>query len=568
LSEPNDIANSLNNYFCNIGSNLAANLPSRPIGSNAKSSSAMIVPLQNTFVFADITISEVEDTIKNLNNRKSSGVDDIHAKFVTCFYKLLAPVLTQLFNTSVNRGEFPKDMKIAKIIPIPKTKTNLNITSNYRPIALLSIFSKIFEKIMTKKLTAFFTKYNVFYEHQYGFRSHYSTKLALIESVNEIRKNLDDGKIVAGIYLDLAKAFDSLSHDILLSKLYKYGIRGFVLNWIKSYISSRVQITYTNGVSSLPNTTNYGVPQGSVLGPLLFLIYINDMGFIPDLLAHPKLFADDANVFVSGTNFEDLRINCLKTISSLYDWITENRLTLNIDKTCYMIFLPNSKHVIQDNFSITINSHILTRVAHTKFLGVVIDDKLTWKNHIEDITLYLRKQVGIFYKISNYLPIPVLKLLYFALIHSKIIYAIELYANTFTTYLHDLIILNNRLLKISQKAKRSTHTDELYLNFNTLIIPQLFKLRILLFIHAIINKSSLLPPMFYNCLTYNQQIHHYGTRQSLDPHRVTYSTNSGARNIYNIGTILWSSLPSEIKSIHSIANFKKRVSIFLRNEHN
>ena len=234
-----------------------------------------------------------------------------------------------------------------------------------------------------------------------------------------------------------------------------------------------------------------------------------------------------------------------------------------------MIFLPNSKQVIQDNFSITINSHILARVTHTKFLGVVIDDKLTWKNHIEDLTLHLRKQVGIFYKISNYLPISVLKLLYFALIHSKIIYAIELYANTFTTYLHDLIILNNRLLRISQKAKRSTNTDELYLNFNTLIIPQLFKLRILLFIHAIINKSSLLPPMFYNCLTYNQQIHHYGTRQSLDPHRVTYSTNSGARNIYNIGTILWSSLPSEIKGILSIiANFKKRVSIFLRNEHN
>ena len=382
---------------------LAANLPSSNYNVNSQSNHS--TSLQNTFVFENITASEIERTIAGLDKRKSTGIDGINGVFVSTFSRLLAPVLSQLFNKSIIRGEFPKDMKVAKIIPIAKTKSNLDIVSNYRPIALLSIFSKIFEKIIASRLTNFFTKYNILYEHQYGFRAHYSTKLALLESIDEIRKNLESGNLVAGIYLDLSKAFDSLDHGILLSKIYNYGIRGFVFDWVKSYISNRILITYTNGVASSPKLTNYGVPQGSVLGPLLFLIYINDMGSIPNLVANPKLFADDANIFVPGANFNALHSNCITTISSLHEWIISNRLTLNIDKTCYMIFLPSSKQVIPSNFILTINNRVISRVTFTKFLGVLIDDKLVWKNHIDELSLHLRKFIGIFFtKLVSFYP--------------------------------------------------------------------------------------------------------------------------------------------------------------------
>ena len=162
------------------------------------------------------------------------------------------------------------------------------------------------------------------YDFQFGFRPHHSTKLALIDSIDEVRNHLDKKEYVAGIFLDMSKAFDSLDHNILLSKLYNYGIRGFMFSWIKSYLESRSQITIVNNSSSPSNIIKFGVPQGSVLGPLLFLIYINDIGFIPQLKFKPKLFADDANVFVNGKNYQELQTTCQNSVDILSEWIVAN----------------------------------------------------------------------------------------------------------------------------------------------------------------------------------------------------------------------------------------------------
>ena len=162
-------------------------------------------------------------------------------------------------------------MKMAKIIPIPKTKTDLDLQTNYRPIALLSFFSKIFEKIVAERLSKFFMKFDILYEYQFGFRSKYSTKHALIESIDYIREAIDQNNYVAGIFFDISKAFDALDHEILLSKLHNYGIRGSMYDWVKSYLSHRSQFTVINKTASSFSKLNYGVPQGSVLGPLLFL---------------------------------------------------------------------------------------------------------------------------------------------------------------------------------------------------------------------------------------------------------------------------------------------------------
>ena len=169
--------------------------------------------------------------------------------------------------------------------------------SNYRPISLLSIFSKIFESIIAARLTNYLNKYNLLYEFQFGFRSSYSTKLAIINSVDDILLNLDKKNYVAGIFIDFAKACDTLDHTILLKKLNNNSIRGHIHNWFCSYLSNRTQYTSVNGTISKPSEIKFGVPQGSVLGPLLFLLYINDIGNIPDLSHKPKLFADDTNIF-------------------------------------------------------------------------------------------------------------------------------------------------------------------------------------------------------------------------------------------------------------------------------
>ena len=204
-----------------------------------------------------------------------------------------------------------------------------------------------------------------------------------MNSVDDILSNLDQNQVVAGIFLDLSKAFDSLHHEILFEKMHCIGIRGVILDWFKSYLNQRVQFTCVNNVSSSYETANYGVPQGSVLGPLLFLIYVNDIGKIPGLRTLPKLFADDSNIFVAGKNYDDLRSESQISLNLLSQWFLQNRLTINISKTCYTIFKRNEKEIVPNDFKLLINNIPLKRVEQCKYLGITIDSKLNWADHIE-----------------------------------------------------------------------------------------------------------------------------------------------------------------------------------------
>jgi len=229
-----------------------------------------------------------------------------------------------------------------------------------------------------------------------------------------------------------------------------------------SYLSDRMQFTCVNQTESSYGEVKFGVPQGSVLGPLLFIVYINDIGSIPGLKFLPKLFADDANVFVHAKNFNELQIQSQSTLNLLTEWLLLNRLTINIKKTCYIIFTPHSSNIIPNDFTLKVDNSPIDRVEQSKFLGVQVDSKLNWGLHIKELCIQLRRYVGIFYKLSFFVPKNVLKILYFSLVHSKILYGIEIYATTFKTYLHDLHILNNRILRIVLGKDRFFPTKELY----------------------------------------------------------------------------------------------------------
>src|SRR6267154_2772610 len=343
ISDSNLIANELNNYFCNVGADLAAKLP--PISAVPEFKSFLPPSVRNSLVCLPITQDEIHNLIIKFNSKNSSGPDIFNARFICDTEPFILAPLCFIFNLSLSTGVFPDELKKSKTIPIYK-KGDHTLMSNYRAISLLSIFSKILESLVSARLSSFLTKYNILYEYQFGFRSNYSTKLALVNSVDDILKALNEKQLVAGIFFDLAKAFDSIDHSILIDKLQCYGIRGQMHNWFCSYLENRSQYTCINGCSSSYNNISFGVPQGSVLGPLLFLIYINDLGLFDKNNVKPKLFADDTNTFISANNVNELNKNCQIVIDKISVWLSANRLSLNTDKTFYMVFQPGLTYAV------------------------------------------------------------------------------------------------------------------------------------------------------------------------------------------------------------------------------
>jgi hypothetical protein len=440
------IANAFNQYFATIGADLAKQ-------HNSPTSHKMYLnyPLAHNMFVAPISPDEVKLLIQNLSAQKAAGIDDFNAKTIKIALPFILDSLTHVYNLSFSQGCVPKKLKISKVIPIFKKKEKF-LPVNYRPISLLSIFDKILEKLMHKRLYSFLTKHEILYDYQFGFRSQHSTTLAIVEIVDNIRNDLDKSNHVLGLYLDLSKAFDCVDHAILIDKLSHYGIRGLALEWFKSYLRDCSKKTYVNNTYSNACPVNTGVPQGSVLGPILFLIYVND---IANCINQGKirLFADDTNLFFSDKSIPTLQSQANSALANLYKWFSANKLTLNSDKTCYTLFSNSNVPPIE----LFLNGHAIKQVSETKYLGMHLDDKLNWKCHINCINSKLSQLTGAFRYLASYIKPANAKQIYYAYVFPYIKYGIEVYGTCDPSIMKSLQISQNKSLKLLTNRERHMH---------------------------------------------------------------------------------------------------------------
>ena len=375
------IANKFNEYFVTLAQNMNDSVTNEISISGAEIPSFhsyMHKSVESSMFLTECTNDEVLALIHDLEIGKAS---DIPIKLVKCSAVVIAPILKECYNNFMQIGCFSDVLKVGKITPIFK-KGDKERFENYRPVSTLLIFGKLFEKIIYSRLYDYLTSKGILYNNQFGFRKSHSCSHALNYSISEIQMCLDNNKHVIGIYIDLSKAFDTIDHVKLLEKLYVYGVRGTTHSLLKSYLSNRLQYTSILGKTSDMLPVKYGVPQGSVLGPLLVLIHINDLSNCSEKGIF-VLFADDTNIFVSAESMDEVYDKANSVLNSVYKYMIANQLHINMSKTCYMHFSPRKL----ENFGLTklFSGHSLELagvsikpIRCTKFLGVVIDEELSW----------------------------------------------------------------------------------------------------------------------------------------------------------------------------------------------
>ena len=558
IIDPYDTANIFNNHFVNVHKLYDTSTTSSPTYTNSSLLSANKEKLKDSppFTIPPISCEFVLTELRKLNTSKSTGCDNINAKFLKLAASIIAPILTKLFNLSLSSGVFPDAFKVAKVIPIYKSGPK-SVKGNYRPISVLPVMSLIFERHVSSCLRHYLESNNLLYNRQSGFRKHHSCQSALTLLLDDWIAAIDNNEIVGSIFLDLSKAFDLVDHTILLEKMNMYNFSELSLRWCKSYLSSRKQITFVSGVKSDAKDVLFGVPQGSVLGPIFFLIFINDLPL--DLqFSHTDMFADDSTISKSNRSINVVAEMLSLDLVNVDRWCRQNNMALNPTKTVAMFLCSNIKHRnLMGNYPpINLNGTHLSNSAEVKLLGVSITNTLCWDTHINNVLKKCNSYLYLLSRIKPFLSLDKRKLFFNAYILPHIDYCCTIWGQCSSSSESKLIKFQKRAARLILDKGVDTPSSELFSKLGWMSFPNRVKFQTAVLMYKSLNglAPSYLRDKFQN--TYDITHKNLRSSSSNSLYIPKPSCELFRNSFVYSGSSVWNQLPLKIRSAPSLKSFK------------
>ena len=547
LIKDQEAADFMNNFYISAGPNLTNHIPKTWEESDFK------INIDTTFDFKPITVEEVKKLIDKIDLSKSSAMGNLSTRLLRDAFKCLTLELTYIYNVSLDTGVFPADWGIGLVTPIPKTSSNSKNAKDWRPITQISLPGKLLERIIHTQLSAYLEDNNILYSNQHGFRSQHSTTSAVFSALKHVYENWNENRISTCIFIDFSRAFDSIDHNIFLRKLKLYGMSEKCITFLSSYIDSRTQCTKINGYTSPNAKLECGTAQGSILGPLFFILYVNDIFKYVINNERLTMYADDTLLVEQGETQELSISACQEAMSEVYAWCVLNRLTINIDKTKYMIVSQNSKDV--DNPPpITIANTPLQYVHKYEYLGVLLDDKLNMNGHIEHVVKKVQAKLCVLRKFRRHISENTALRLYKTLIMCHMDYGdflIDFGTKINIDKLDRLQVRTIRCIENCLNMDKRCDLSDLYNRYNLEPLDMRRKRNLL--------------KLMYNESKQDVNIDMYRPRMELRSSKNVKMNRKFTRlskiqkSPYYRGLSLWDKLPKELQLVESRQEFKCRI---------
>ena len=541
-----DKANLMNSFFANIGKELATNILSKSSNQPLNSHIYRVTPTQSEIQLSKELLTKSFKSAVRIG--KSCGLDDVTSNDLKLHEESSLTGLHEVVKCSVLSGKFPSEWKKAKVASIYKKGSKSNC-SNYRPISLLSIPSKIVEHLICSQLNTYLTANSLLSEHQWGFRTQRSTEDAILYMTEKWREALDSGKVIGVLFIDFRKAFDSVSHEILLRKLSACGIAGDLHTYINNYLQNRSQITSLNGAISNLASVEYGVPQGSLIGPPCFSINVNDM---PDCTeCNLDQFADDSTAHTVGSSVDHVLTNIQKGANEIDRYSNKNLLTIHPDK-CKVIII-SKKRFVGPLMDIKIGGKSVEITRSSACLGISIDDRMKWDDHCQKVSKMFSLKVRKLFQMKD-MPKSTLLTIYFQGILPAVLYGILIWGNCSQTLMNSIERTHVRAARFIFRLKKSTPDLAVLNTANWKPISYYYKRSVACKAYKIYYGLS--SPLLSDLL---QKSTRRATRNALKVDLLTFKYVDYKRSFRYRAAIVWNNLPNDLPELPSYNSFKSNL---------